>query len=77
LHHVERDVCLEQRSPHLAQRSVDVGLRQRAAPRQLIENATKPIGELSNMMFKHLCAEAHRAVGRGLRSPGPVGKQNS
>ncbi len=31
-HHVERDVGLEQRAPHLAQRRIDVGFRQRAAP---------------------------------------------
>src|SRR5205814_2112795 len=39
--HVERDVSLKQRAAHLAHRSVDVGLRQRAAPRQPIEDATK------------------------------------
>ncbi len=39
--HVERDVGLEQRAPHLAHRRIDVGLRQRPAPRQPIENATK------------------------------------
>ena len=37
--HVERDVGLEQRAADLAQRRVDVGLRQRAAPRQAVENA--------------------------------------
>ena len=31
-HHVERDVRLEQRAAHLAQRGIDVGLRERAAP---------------------------------------------
>ena len=38
---VERDVGLEQRAAHLAHRGVDVGLRQRPAPRQPIENATQ------------------------------------
>ena len=39
--HVERDVGLEQRAAHLAHRGIDVGFRQRTAPRQPIENATK------------------------------------
>ncbi len=37
--HVERDVGLQQRAANLAQRRVDVLLRQRAAPRQAVENA--------------------------------------
>ena len=41
-HHVERDVGFEQRAAHLAQRGVDVGLRQRAAPGEPVENAAKP-----------------------------------
>ena len=40
--HVERDVGLEQRAADLAQRRIDIGLRQRAAPRQAIEDAAKP-----------------------------------
>ena len=44
-HHVERDVGLEQRAAHLAQRGVDVGLGQRAAPRQAVENAAEPFGQ--------------------------------
>jgi len=40
-HHVERDIGLEQRAAHLAHRGIDVGFRQRPAPRQPIENATK------------------------------------
>ena len=39
--HVERDVGLEQRAAHLAHRGIDVGLRQRPAPGQPIENATQ------------------------------------
>ena len=39
--HVERDVGLEQRAAHLAHRGIDVGFRQRTAPRQPVENATK------------------------------------
>ena len=38
---VERDVGFEQRAAHLAHRGVDIGLRERTAPRQPIENATK------------------------------------
>ena len=37
--HVERDVGFEQRAPHLAQRDIDVLRRQRAAPRQAVEDA--------------------------------------
>ena len=39
--HLERYVGFEQRAAHLAHRFVDVGLRQRAAPRQAIEHSTK------------------------------------
>ena len=41
-HHVEGDVGLEQRAAHFAQRRIDVGLGQRAAPRQAVENAAEP-----------------------------------
>ena len=40
-HHFERDVGLQQRAAHLAHRGIDIGLGQRAAARQPIENATK------------------------------------
>ena len=43
--HVERDVGFEQRAAHLAQRRIDVGLGERAAPRQAIEDAAEPFGE--------------------------------
>ena len=45
-HHFQRDVGLEQRAAHLAHRRIDVGLRQRASPRQPIENATKPFRQI-------------------------------
>ena len=38
-HDLKRDVGLEQRAPHLAQRRVDILLRQRATARELVENA--------------------------------------
>ena len=60
VHHVERDVGLEQRAPHLAQRGVDVGLGQRAAPRETVENAAKPIGQAIEHVFKHPEAPARR-----------------
>jgi hypothetical protein len=41
-HHIERDVGLKQRAAHFAQRSVNVGLGERAAPREAIEDAAKP-----------------------------------
>ena len=82
-HHVERDVGLEQRAPHLAQRGVDVGFGQRAAPREPVENAAKPIGQA----FEHACTQKRpehskhfgargriALSGGDLRSPGPVGK---
>ena len=40
-HHVERDVGLKQRAAHFAHGGVDIGLRQRTAPCQPIENASK------------------------------------
>ena len=44
--HVERDVGFEQRAAHLAHRGIDVGFRQRTAPRQPIENAAKPFRQI-------------------------------
>ena len=41
-HHVERDVGFEQRAAHFAQRRIDVGLRQRAAPGEPVEDSAKP-----------------------------------
>ena len=35
---IERDVGFQQRAAHFAQRRIDIGSRQRAAPRQLVEN---------------------------------------
>ena len=48
-HHVERDIGFEQGAADLAQRDVDVRLRERAAPRQRIENG----GELFRKPFEH------------------------
>ena len=42
-HHVERDVGLEQRTAHLAQRRRDVGLRQRAAAGQAVQDGAKTL----------------------------------
>ena len=42
-HHIERDVRLEQGAAHLAHRLADVALGQRAATRQLVENAGQAI----------------------------------
>ena len=39
---LERDVGFQQRAADLAQRLLDIGLAQRAAPRQLIENSVQP-----------------------------------
>jgi hypothetical protein len=50
-HHVERHVRFEQRATHLAQRRIDVGFRQRAAPRQAIEDAAK----LFRQAVEHRC----------------------
>ena len=40
-HDVERDVGLEQRAAHLAQRRRDIRLRQRAAAGQAVQNRAK------------------------------------
>ena len=42
-HHIERDVRFEQRTAHLAHRLADVALGERAATRQLVENAGQAI----------------------------------
>ena len=39
--HVERDVGLQQRAAHFAQRRVDVGFAERAAAGEAVENAAK------------------------------------
>ena len=70
---VERHVGLEQRAPHFAQRRLDIGFRQRAAPGQPVEDAVQPFGEIVEHQ-KHLCARGRIALSGGnLRSPGPVG----
>ena len=38
---IERHVGLDQRAAHLAHRLVDIGLAQRTAPGELVENAGK------------------------------------
>ena len=48
-HHVERDVGLEEGAADLAQRDIDVCLRERTAPRQRVENG----GELFRKPFEH------------------------
>ena len=52
--HIERDVRFQQRAAHLAHRRIDIGLRQRAAPRQPIEYATK----LFRQIVEHLSLPA-------------------
>ena len=47
---IERDVGLEQRAPHLAQRRVDVRLRQRPAPGQAVEDCAERSERLSNIV---------------------------
>ena len=44
-HDIERHVRLDQRTAHLAQSEIDIGLRQRAAPRQLVEYAAEAVGQ--------------------------------
>ena len=44
--HIERDVGLEHRAPHLAQRRLDILLRQRAAPGQAVEDRIQTFGEI-------------------------------
>ena len=55
-HHVERHVGFEQRAAHLAQRRVDVGLGQRAAPREAVENAAE--------LFRQRVEHVFRSFGR-------------
>ena len=83
-HDVERDVGFEQRAAHLAQRRVDVGLGQRAAPRQAIENSAKPFRQIVEHSVsdrfligipKHFRARGRIALsGGGRRLRDPVGE---
>ena len=71
-HHVERHVGLEQRAAHLAHRGVDVGLRQRAAACQPIENATKLFRQIVEQgrapnIFAPEGASRCRALASGLK----------
>ena len=78
-HHVERDVGLEQGAAHLAHGGIDVSFRQRTAPRQPIENASKLFRQIvehrrtvsrcscpvGDVKFQtRLRPRAHSAVGR-------------
>ena len=81
--HFERHVGLEQRAAHLAHRLVDVGLGQRAAPRQAVEHS----GQAIRQVVEHRApsgrgrpdpntfgARGRIALSGGcLRPPGPVG----
>jgi hypothetical protein len=60
-HHLEGHVGLEQRPTHLAERRGDIGLRQRAAPGQLVEDAGKAVLEA----LEHVVTQAARS--RGIR----------
>jgi hypothetical protein len=51
---VERDVRLQQGAPHLAHGRIDIGFRQRAAPRQPIKNATQ--------LFRQIVEQVRRPV---------------
>jgi hypothetical protein len=42
-HDLERHVGLDQRAAHLAHRGIDIGLRQRTAAGELVEDAAEPI----------------------------------
>ena len=66
-HDFERDVGLEQRAAHLAHGRVDVGLGERAAARQPIQNAAKLFRQIVEHVGPHqtrLRPRAHSAVGR-------------
>ena len=87
-HDIERDVGFEQRAAHFAQRRIDVGLRQRAAPGQPIENSAKPFRQAVEQIFrpqngrpgrrpmpKHFRARGRIALsGGGRRLRDPVGE---
>ena len=53
--HVERDVGFQQRAAHLAHCGVDIGLGQRPAPGQPIENATKFFRQIVEHLFSSCC----------------------
>ncbi len=70
---IERDVGLEQRAPHLAQRRVDVLLRQRAAPGQAVEDGT----ETFRKAVEHRNLAVSSLVLRSVRSTRLEGRSGS
>ncbi len=56
--HVERDVGFQQRAPHFAQRRIDVGFLQRAAPGEAVENTA----ELFRQTVEHRNLSSSRCV---------------
>ena len=72
--HVERDVGLEQRPAHFAQRRVDVGFAERAAAGEAVENAAKLFRQViehqSVNTFTPEGALRCRAVASGLSGTG-------
>ena len=72
--HRERDVGLEQRRAHLAQRRVDIGLGERTAPAKLVEYVAQPFAQT----FEHeqLRPKRYRADARTLadRRSSPKGE---
>ena len=68
---VERDVGLEQRAADFAQRLVDVGFAQRAAPGQLVENSAQAFATVirTKECLKHVCARGRIALSGGCLRP--------
>ena len=75
LHHRQRDIGLEQRDAHLAQGRVDIGLAQRAAPRQPSEDIAQPFGQpLEHQIPMAKTAQNTKAPVRETRGrTGPLG----
>jgi hypothetical protein len=68
---IERHVGLEQRAPDLAERGLDIGFRQRAAPGQPVEDAIEPFRKT----VEHSCLSPHPARrGEGENTTGARGR---
>ena len=67
--HVERDVGFEERPPHFAQRRLDIGLRQRAAPGQPVEDRVQTFGKaVEHLSFSFVMP----GLDPGIPSAGPL-----
>ena len=73
LDHRQRDVGLEQGDAHFAHRLVDIGLRQRTAPGQLVEDAAQSFLQLLEHVALWFLRLAQNTVTPVRETRGPTG----